>query len=54
MGIHVSRAADVLYLQAGDDGAVYTISADAFAGLDLGLEDVAQAPKESAAPADGG
>ena len=54
VGIRVSRAADVLYLQAGDDGAVYTISADAFAGLDLGLEDVAQAPKESAAPADGG
>ena len=37
-----------------NDGAVYIIGADAFAGLDLSLDDVAQAAKEPTPAADGG
>lgn len=52
--IRISRAAEVFYLQVENDGAVYIIGADAFAGLDLSLDDVAQAAKEPAPAADGG
>ena len=46
-----SQAAGTSYLQQEGDGAVYVVSADDFAELDLGLDDVAQAPKKPAAPA---
>ena len=46
-----SQAAGTSFLQQEGDDAVYVISDDDFAELDLGLDDVAQAPKEPAAPA---
>ena len=46
-----SQAAGTSYLQQEGDDAVYVVSDDDFAELDLSLDDVAQAPKEPAAPA---
>ena len=46
-----SAAAGTSYLQQAGDDAVYVVSGDDFAELDLGLDDVAQAPKKPAAPA---
>ena len=46
-----SQAAGTSYLQQEGDDAVYVVSVDYFAELDLGLDDVAQAPKKPAAPA---
>ncbi len=46
-----SAVAGTSYLQQEGDSAVYVVSADDFAELDLGLDDVAQAPKKPAAPA---
>ena len=54
LDIRISRVAEAFYLQAGDDGAVYIIGTDAFAGLDLSLDDVAQAAQEPTPAADGG
>ena len=54
LDIRISRVAEAFYLQAGDDGAAYIIGTDAFAGLDLSLDDVAQAAKEPTPAADGG
>ena len=48
-----SQAAGTSYLQQEGDDAVYVVSDDDFAELDLGLDDVAQAAKEPAAPAAG-
>ncbi len=48
-----SEAAGTSYLQQDEDDAVYVVSSDDFAELDLGLDDVAQAPKKPAAPAAG-
>lgn len=48
-----SRAAGVSYLQQDGDDAVYVVSSDDFAELDLAIDDVAQAPKEPAEPATG-
>lgn len=48
--VHFSQAADTSYLQQEGDDAVYVVSSDDFAELDLGLDDVAQAPKKPAAP----
>ena len=46
-----SAAAGTSYLQQGGDDAVYVVSGDDFAELDLDIDDVAQAPKKPAAPA---
>lgn len=46
-----SQAAGTSYVQQEGDDAVYVVSDDDFAELDLSLDDVAQAPKEPAAPA---
>ncbi len=46
-----SQAAGISYLQQEGDDAVYIVSGDDFAELDLGLDDVAQAPPKPAAPA---
>ena len=44
-------AAGTSYLQQEGDDAVYVVSSDDFAELDLDIDDVAQAPKKPAAPA---
>ena len=46
-----SGAAETSYLQQEGDDAVYVVSGDDFAGLDLDIDDVAQAPQKPAAPA---
>ena len=46
-----SGAAGTSYLQQEGDDAVYVVSSDDFAELDLDIDDVAQAPKKPAAPA---
>ena len=46
-----SAAAGTSYLQQEGDDAVYVVSGDDFAELDLDIDDVAQAPKKPAAPA---
>ncbi len=46
-----STAAGTSYLQQEGDDAVYVVSSDDFAELDLDIDDVAQAPKKPAAPA---
>ena len=46
-----SVAAGTSYLQQEGDDAVYVVSSDDFAELDLDIDDVAQAPKKPAAPA---
>jgi len=46
-----SAAAGTSYLQQEGDDAVYVVSSDDFAELDLDIDDVAQAPKKPAAPA---
>lgn len=46
-----SAAAGISYLQQEGDDAVYVVSSDDFAELDLDIDDVAQAPKKPAAPA---
>ena len=48
-----SQAAGASYLQQEGDDAVYVVSGDDFAELDLGLDDVAQAAKEPVAPVAG-
>ena len=47
----LSAAAGTSYLQQEGDDAVYVVSSDDFAELDLDIDDVAQAPKKPAAPA---
>ena len=47
----LSAAAGTSYLQQEGDDAVYVVSADDFAELDLDIDDVAQAPKKPAASA---
>ena len=47
----LSAAAGTSYLQQEGDDAVYVVSGDDFAELDLDIDDVAQAPKKPAAPA---
>ena len=49
-----SKAAGTSYLQQEGDGAVYVVSADDLAELDLGLDDVAQAAASSEDTNDGG
>ena len=46
-----SAAAGTSYLQQEGDDAVYVVSGDDFAELDLDIDDVAQAPKKPAVPA---
>ena len=46
-----SGTAGTSYLQQEGDDAVYVVSSDDFAELDLNIDDVAQAPKKPAAPA---
>ncbi len=46
-----SAAAGTSYLQQEGDDAVYVVSGDDFAELDLDIDDVAQAPKKPTAPA---
>ena len=46
-----SGATGISYLQQEGDDAVYVVSGDDFAELDLDIDDVAQAPKKPAAPA---
>ena len=46
-----SVAAGISYLQQEGDDAVYVVSSDDFAELDLDIDDVAQAPKKPAEPA---
>ncbi|MXY81498.1 MAG: DUF4340 domain-containing protein [Gemmatimonadetes bacterium] len=46
-----SAAAGTSYLQQEGDDAVYVVSGDDFAELDLDIDDVAQAPKKPVAPA---
>ena len=46
-----SAAAGTSFLQQEGDDAVYVVSSDDFAELDLDIDDVAQAPKKPAAPA---
>ena len=46
-----SEAAGISYLQQEGDDAVYVVSGDDFAELDLDIDDVAQAPKKPTAPA---
>ena len=46
-----SAAAGTSYLQQEGDDAVYVVSGDDFAELDLDIDDVAQVPKKPAAPA---
>lgn len=46
-----STAAETSYLQQEGDDAVYVVSSDDFAELDLDIDDVAQAPKKPAEPA---
>ena len=46
-----STAAETSYLQQEGDDAVYVVSGDDFAELDLDIDDVAQAPKKPAEPA---
>ena len=46
-----SAAAGTSYLQQEGDDAVYVVSGDDFAELNLDIDDVAQAPKKPAAPA---
>lgn len=46
-----SAAAGTSYLQQEGDDAVYVVSGDDFAELDLDIDDVAQAPQKPAAPA---
>ena len=46
-----SAAVGTSYLQQEADDAVYVVSGDDFAELDLDIDDVAQAPKKPAAPA---
>ena len=46
-----SAATGTSYLQQDEDDAVYVVSSDDFAELDLDIDDVAQAPKKPAAPA---
>ena len=46
-----SAASGTSYLQQEGDDAVYVVSGDDFAELDLDIDDVAQAPKKPAAPA---
>ena len=46
-----SAAAGTSYLQQEGDDAVYVVSSDDFAELDLDIDDVAQAPPKPAAPA---
>ena len=46
-----SAAAGISYLQQEGDDAVYVVSSDDFAELDLNIDDVAQAPKKPAEPA---
>ena len=45
LSVRISQAEGTLYLQAEGDASVYVVSADDFSALDLGLDDVAQAPK---------
>ena len=49
--VRLSAAAGTSYLQQEGDDAVYVVSGDDFAELDLDIDDVAQAPKKPAAPA---
>ena len=49
--VRLSTAAGTSYLQQEGDDAVYVVSGDDFAELDLDIDDVAQAPKKPAAPA---
>ena len=46
-----SASAETSYLQQEGDDAVYVVSADDLAELDLDIDDVAQAPKKPAVPA---
>ncbi len=46
-----SSASGTSYLQQEGDDAVYVVSGDDFAELDLDIDDVAQAPKKPAVPA---
>ena len=46
-----SAAAETSYLQQEGDDAVYVVSSDDFAELNLDIDDVAQAPKKPAEPA---
>ena len=46
-----SMAAGTSFLQQEGDDAVYVLSSDDLAELDLDIDDVAQAPKKPAAPA---
>ena len=46
-----SAASGTSYLQQEGDDAVYVVSGDDFAELDLDIDDVAQAPKKPAVPA---
>ena len=49
--VRFSTAAGISYLQQEGDDAVYVVSSDDFAELDLDIDDVAQAPKKPAEPA---
>ena len=49
--VRFSAAAGTSYLQQEGDDAVYVVSGDDFAELDLDIDDVAQAPKKPAVPA---
>ena len=45
LSARISQAEGMLYLQVEGDASVYVVNADDFSALDLGLDDVAQAPK---------
>ena len=51
LSVRFSAAAGTSYLQQDGDDAMYVVSGDDFAELDLDIDDVAQAPKKPAAPA---
>lgn len=53
VAVQILQAEGRLYLQQQGDNAVYVVSAEDFAELDLALADVAQAPKEPADVAGG-
>ena len=52
LSARISQAEGMLYLRVEGDASVYVVNADDFSALDLGLDDVAQAPK-APVPVDG-